>query len=101
MRLPPSVIRVRLHTEPAFGFAACCFPLPGWQCERQRLLMPPLIFCAARCPAFLQKNGQIFQTQGRALNEVADRNCKVIVVGNPCCTNALIAMENAPNLPRK
>eukprot|EP00200_Dunaliella_tertiolecta_P000442 CAMPEP_0202362368 /NCGR_PEP_ID=MMETSP1126-20121109/14569_1 /ASSEMBLY_ACC=CAM_ASM_000457 /TAXON_ID=3047 /ORGANISM="Dunaliella tertiolecta, Strain CCMP1320" /LENGTH=429 /DNA_ID=CAMNT_0048956527 /DNA_START=39 /DNA_END=1328 /DNA_ORIENTATION=+ len=49
----------------------------------------------------IQKNGQIFQTQGRALNEVADRNCKVVVVGNPCCTNAFIAMENAPNLPRK
>lgn len=39
--------------------------------------------------------------QGKALNEVADRNCKVLVVGNPCNTNALIAMENAPNIPRK
>lgn len=39
--------------------------------------------------------------QGRALNESASRNCKVLVVGNPCNTNALIAMENAPNIPRK
>lgn len=39
--------------------------------------------------------------QGQALNAVASRNCKVMVVGNPCCTNALIAMENAPNIPRK
>lgn len=39
--------------------------------------------------------------QGKALNEVASRNCKVMVVGNPCNTNAMIAMENAPNIPRK
>lgn len=39
--------------------------------------------------------------QGKALNEVASKNCKVMVVGNPCNTNALIAMENAPNIPRK
>jgi malate/lactate dehydrogenase len=32
---------------------------------------------------------------------VASKNCKVMVVGNPCNTNALIAMENAPNIPRK
>ncbi|KAG2429419.1 hypothetical protein HYH02_014074 [Chlamydomonas schloesseri] len=49
----------------------------------------------------LQQNGEIFQVQGRALNESASRNCKVLVVGNPCNTNALIAMENAPNIPRK
>ncbi|GLC36092.1 hypothetical protein PLESTB_001381500 [Pleodorina starrii] len=49
----------------------------------------------------LQQNGEIFQVQGRALNESASRNCKVVVVGNPCNTNALIAMENAPNIPRK
>ena len=47
----------------------------------------PLPLC--RCP------------QGRALNESADPNCKVLVVGNPCNTNALIAMENAPRLKRK
>ena len=44
---------------------------------------------------------QIFQEQGRALNDVASSDCKVLVVGNPCNTNALIAMENAPNIPRK
>ncbi|PNH00762.1 Malate dehydrogenase [NADP], chloroplastic, partial [Tetrabaena socialis] len=49
----------------------------------------------------LQQNGEIFQVQGRALNESASRDCKVLVVGNPCNTNALIAMENAPNLKRK
>jgi len=49
----------------------------------------------------LDLNGQIFKEQGQALNEVADRDCKMLVVGNPCNTNALIGMENAPNLPRK
>jgi malate dehydrogenase (NADP+) len=49
----------------------------------------------------LDLNGQIFQAQGRALNEVASRDCKMMVVGNPCNTNALIGMENAPDLPRR
>ena len=39
--------------------------------------------------------------QGQALNEVAGRDCKVLVVGNPCNTNALICMENAPRLRRE
>ncbi|KAF6251988.1 lactate dehydrogenase/glycoside hydrolase [Scenedesmus sp. NREL 46B-D3] len=49
----------------------------------------------------LDQNGRIFVDQGKALNEVASKNCKVLVVGNPCNTNALIAMENAPSIPRK
>jgi len=46
----------------------------------------------------LEMNGQIFVEQGQALNEVAKPTCKVIVVGNPCNTNALIALTHAPNL---
>ncbi len=46
----------------------------------------------------LNENGEIFVHQGRALNEVARRDVKVIVVGNPCNTNCLIAMKNAPDL---
>ena len=46
----------------------------------------------------LSANGGIFKPQGFALNEVADRNVKVLVVGNPANTNALIALKNAPNL---
>ena len=46
----------------------------------------------------LEANGAIFTKQGRALNEVASRNVKVLVVGNPANTNALIAMHNAPEL---
>ncbi|CAL8462477.1 g2010 [Coccomyxa elongata] len=49
----------------------------------------------------LDINGQIFREQGRALDAVAARDCKVLVVGNPCNTNALICMENAPRLPRR
>jgi malate dehydrogenase len=47
----------------------------------------------------LEANGAIFTVQGRALNEVADRNVKVLVVGNPANTNAYIAMKSAPDLP--
>ncbi|MFZ9962438.1 MAG: malate dehydrogenase [Burkholderiales bacterium] len=49
----------------------------------------------------LEANGAIFTTQGKALNEVASRNVKVLVVGNPANTNAYIAMKSAPNLPAK
>ncbi len=43
-------------------------------------------------------NAEIFSVQGKALNEVASRNVKVLVTGNPANTNALIAMKNAPDL---
>src|SRR5258708_10712930 len=46
----------------------------------------------------LEANGAIFVPQGKALNEVASRDVKVLVVGNPANTNCLIAMKNAPGL---
>jgi malate dehydrogenase len=46
----------------------------------------------------LEANGAIFTTQGRALAEVASRDVKVLVVGNPANTNCLIAMRNAKDL---
>lgn len=50
----------------------------------------------------LLSNAEIFSVQGKALNEHAKRNVKVLVVGNPANTNALIAMKNAPDLdPRR
>jgi malate dehydrogenase len=49
----------------------------------------------------LTVNAQIFTAQGKALNEVASRNVKVLVVGNPANTNAYIAMKSAPDLPAK
>ncbi len=46
----------------------------------------------------LQANGAIFTTQGKALNDNASKDVKVLVVGKPANTNALIAMKNAPDL---
>ena len=46
----------------------------------------------------LAENGRIFGIQGRALDEHASRGVKVLVIGNPANTNALIAMRNAPDL---
>ena len=46
----------------------------------------------------LMANARIFSTQGRALNAVADRDVRVLVVGNPANTNALIARTQAPDL---
>jgi malate dehydrogenase len=49
----------------------------------------------------LAANAQIFTAQGKALNAVASRKVKVLVVGNPANTNAYIAMKSAPDLPRE
>jgi malate dehydrogenase len=49
----------------------------------------------------LTANAQIFTGQGKALNAVASRNVRVLVVGNPANTNAYIAMKSAPDLARK
>jgi len=46
----------------------------------------------------LAANGKIFAGQGAALDKYASKDCKVLVVGNPANTNALIAMKNAPSL---
>lgn len=46
----------------------------------------------------LQANAQIFTVQGKALNAVANRNVKVVIVGNPANTNALITQKSAPDL---
>ncbi len=49
----------------------------------------------------LLKNAEIFTVQGKALDAVASRDVKVLVVGNPANTNAYIAMKSAPSLPAK
>jgi malate dehydrogenase len=49
----------------------------------------------------LLANAQIFSAQGKALDAVADRNVRVLVVGNPANTNALIAQRNAPGLNQR
>jgi malate dehydrogenase len=49
----------------------------------------------------LSANGEIFTVQGKALNDVAAPDVRVLVVGNPANTNCLIAMNNAPDIPRE
>lgn len=49
----------------------------------------------------LSENGKIFTVQGKALNDKAADDLKVLVVGNPANTNCLIAMSNAPDVPRE
>ena len=49
----------------------------------------------------LSENGKIFTVQGKALNDNAADDVKVLVVGNPANTNCLIAMNNAPDIPRE
>jgi malate dehydrogenase len=46
----------------------------------------------------LSDNGKIFQVQGKALNKVASKDVRVLVIGNPCNTNCLIALQNAPDI---
>ncbi len=47
----------------------------------------------------LSLNGQIFVSQGKALNDHAADDVRILVVGNPCNTNCLVARKNAPNIP--
>ena len=49
----------------------------------------------------LQQNASIFETQGKILDQVAKKTVKVLVVGNPCNTNALIASNFAPSIPKQ
>ena len=82
----------------------CAFPLlAGMQAHADYAL---LVGARPRGPGMersdlLAANAQIFTAQGKALNAVASRNVKVLVVGNPANTNAYIAMKSAPDLPAK
>jgi malate dehydrogenase len=49
----------------------------------------------------IRENGPIFTGQGNALSDVAHPDCRVVVVGNPCNTNCLIAQHNAPKLKKE
>ena len=82
--------KVTATSEPSIAFKDCKFAMlvgarprgPGM--ERKDLLL---------------ENAKIFSAQGKALDAVADRDVRVLVVGNPANTNALIAQRNAPSLP--
>ena len=62
------------------------------------LLAPARVAPAWKGADLLEANGKIFGPQGKALNEHASRAVKVLVVGNPANTNALIAQASAPDL---
>jgi malate dehydrogenase len=83
--------KVTATDQPQVAFKDCNFAMlvgarprgPGM--ERKDLLL---------------ENAKIFSAQGKALDAVASRDVRVLVVGNPANTNALITMRNAPSLPR-
>lgn len=88
----PTLNRVTASHDAAVAFRDCHFAMlvgarprgPGM--ERKDLLL---------------ENAKIFSAQGKALDESASRDVRVLVVGNPANTNALIAQRNAPSLPRE
>jgi malate dehydrogenase len=87
----PTLNRVTATSDAPIAFKDCNFAMlvgarprgPGM--ERKDLLL---------------ENAKIFSAQGKALDAVASRDVRVLVVGNPANTNALIAQRNAPSLPR-
>lgn len=87
----PLVAEIQAHSDPMAAFKDADYAL--------------LIGSRPRGPGMersdlLAANAQIFTAQGKALNAVASRDVKVLVVGNPANTNAWIAMKSAPDLPR-
>ena len=88
----PLVAGMTAHSDPLTAFKDVDFAL--------------LVGARPRGPGMerkdlLEANAQIFTVQGKALDAVASRNVKVLVVGNPANTNAYIAMKSAPSLPSK
>ena len=86
-----TLYKVTATSDAGVGFKDCNFAMlvgarprgPGM--ERKDLLL---------------ENAKIFSAQGKALDAVASRDVRVLVVGNPANTNSLIAQRNAPSLPR-
>ncbi|MBE7417816.1 MAG: malate dehydrogenase [Ideonella sp.] len=88
----PLLAGMQAHGDPVVGFKDTDYAL--------------LVGARPRGPGMERKdllaaNAQIFTAQGKALNQSASRNVKVLVVGNPANTNAYIAMKSAPGLPAR
>ena len=88
----PLLVGMQAHSDPMTAFKDIDYAL--------------LVGARPRGPGMeradlLAANAQIFTAQGKALNAVASRNVRVLVVGNPANTNAYIAMKSAPDLPRE
>jgi len=87
----PTLAGMEAHDDPAKGFDGTAYALlVGAKPRGKGMLRKDL----------LRENGPIFTTQGKALNDHADRNVKVVVVGNPANTNCYILQKNAPDLPK-
>jgi len=88
----PLLAGMSAHSDPMSGFRDIDYAL--------------LVGARPRGPGMERKdllsaNAQIFTAQGKALNEVARRTVKTLVVGNPANTNAYIAMKSAPDIPKR
>jgi len=88
----PLLAGMQAHSDPSAAFKDTDYAL--------------LVGARPRGPGMERKdllaaNAQIFTAQGKALDQSASRNVRVLVVGNPANTNAYIAMKSAPSLPAK
>jgi malate dehydrogenase len=88
----PLLAGLDLHDNPADGFDGVNIALLVGSRPRTK---------GMERAELLSENGKIFTVQGKALNERAASDVKVLVVGNPANTNCLIAMSNAPDVPRE
>ena len=88
----PLLVGMEAHSDPMTAFKDTDYALLVGSMPRK---------AGMERAELLSINGQIFIGQGKALNAVASRDVKVLVVGNPANTNAWIAMKSAPDLPRK
>jgi malate dehydrogenase len=88
----PLLVGMEAHSDPMTAFKDTDYALLVGSMPRK---------AGMERAELLSINGQIFIGQGKALNAVASRNVKVLVVGNPANTNAWIAMKSAPDLPRE
>ena len=88
----PLLVEMQAHGDPMNAFKDADYALLVGSMPRK---------AGMERAELLSINGAIFTAQGKALNAVASRNVKVLVVGNPANTNAYIAMKSAPDLPRK
>ncbi|CAM3522733.1 malate dehydrogenase [Parendozoicomonas haliclonae] len=85
----PLVHEITLHSDPATGFQDTDYAiLIGARPRTKGMERSDL----------MRINAEIFSVQGRQINDHANPNVRVLVVGNPCNTNALIASRNAPDL---
>ena len=88
----PLLVEMQAHGDPMNAFKDADYALLVGSMPRK---------AGMERAELLSINGAIFTAQGKALNAVASRDVKVLVVGNPANTNAYIAMKSAPDLPRK